>query len=165
MNKFNKASLLAALFRFRQELSDLNIDDAEKLKLLEEFKEAYSRSLDEDLAMDAIYSHLMSAVRYSHRKPAFKSQWENMNKGFWSQFAAKSEEKRARQLIDNSFRNGMSEDEILQTLVNEGMSQKGSILSPRERDIIRMLVIDEKVRMRDAGVVKMINKFIYIHGR
>src|SRR5579859_3251624 len=152
-----KASLLAALADFRRDLVDMNLREEDRRNLMDKFKDAYNRSLDPDLAMDAIYNDLMRATRNA-------KAGKSIFKGFWSQMLGNSEERNMRQLIDNSYKQGQTEDQILEALTNRAMSQVSRPLTVWERDILRMLTVDEKVRMRDAGVIKnLLAKFIKKH--
>jgi hypothetical protein len=78
--------------------------------------------------------------------------------GFFSdiikQNAGNAQQKNVRNLIDNSYKEGMPEEEILDILMKRSFEQLGRQPNEREKDILRMLVIDEKVKMRDGGFIK-----------
>lgn len=72
-----KESWISAAHRFREELKDLKLTNAERQKYLQEFIDAFKRSEDYDLASFRVFEHLIPSVS---RAGAFKSVWENLNK-------------------------------------------------------------------------------------
>lgn len=136
-------SLLDALYRFRNEIKDLNISSSERIKLMEDFKQAFNRSLDYDLAFNRVAPQLMPELK----SMTFKSFWKSYNSKEFSKFLG-TEEKKARRIIDEEFARGEREVNIINDLLMEAQDQLGRPLTQGEIDKLRYLVIDEKVKLR-----------------
>ena len=149
-NNFQKMSVLDALYRFRNEIKDLNISSSQRIKLMEDFKQAFQRSLDYDLAFDRISGEI--APEFAHSM-TFKSFWSEMNSNDFNKFfGIKNNLDKLRGWIDSEFRSGKREVDILNELLLEGQEQFARPLEQNEIDKFRYIVIDEKVKLRRQGI-------------
>ena len=146
-------SLSEALIRFRGELSEVpRLSSNDRIRLMEEFKSAFDRSMDYDLASERILGQLMASFSRS-KKADFASYWKGMNrldKGLLDVF--QSEEKKARRMIDEEFADGKREVDILNALILAGRNFYMRPLTQAETDKLRYLVISEKVQLSNKGV-------------
>jgi len=144
-----KMSLLVALKQFHEEIADLKISSSEKQKAMQEFKQAYERSLDYDLAVDRVIPKL--APEFKSR--TFKSFWNVLNgdtdirKGFFT-----TEESKLRGAIANGFKEGLTEVAVINALVLNASEFFKRPPTQIETDKIRYYVISEKIKLQSKGV-------------
>ncbi|MHB8483863.1 MAG: hypothetical protein ACYDBV_14215 [Nitrospiria bacterium] len=160
MKNFKKMSSLVALYQFKQELEGMNLEQSVRVKFINAFKRAFERSEDFDLASSAVFRDIMEYVsRNDKKKSMFKSEWQRITKkndfvkGVLSDFFGGSggAVKQLKEYIDKELISGESEVSLTHALIDNASEffQRG--LSPKEIDIIRMHIVNEKVRLRELG--------------
>ena len=146
--QIDKDSLATAKIRFWGELRDLGLSQSKKEKLLTEFERWFDESLDYDLASNHVLETIMSMKSMSAFKEVFSSIGQKkINKGFFE-----NEQDKARRMIDEEFKSGKREIDILDDLLLSVQRSFGRSLEQFEIDRLRYLVIDEKVKLNTKGV-------------
>jgi len=144
-----KMSLLVALKQFHEEIADLKISSSDKQRAMQEFKQAFERSLDYDLAVDRVIPKL--APEFKSR--TFKSFWDVLNgstdirKGFFS-----TEESKLRNAIADGFKEGLTEVAVINALILNASNFFKRPPTQDEIDKLRYFVISEKIKLRSKGV-------------
>ena len=156
MNPIKKMSLLDAITRFRNEIKDLKISANKRVQLLESFKQAFSRSLDYDLAFDRVAGEIAPEFARSITVMPFKSFWKAINEppkeDFAKLFGITNAVQDYRNFIDSEFKSGKREVDIINELLLDAQNKLNRPLDQSEIDKFRYVVIDEKVKLRRNGI-------------
>jgi hypothetical protein len=155
--KLQKMSMSQALVQFRRELQDEPaLTSNERIHLMEEFKSQFDRTGDYDFAFDHVMAKLVPAlahVKSMEKNVNFADYWKSMNtvnKGLFGVF--QNEEGKARSIIDEEFKSGKREVDVLNALLLAGTNFYDRPLTQAETDKLRYLVISEKVKLSNKGV-------------
>jgi hypothetical protein len=115
---------------------------------MNEFLSYFRNSFDYDLAVDRVMEHLI---------PSLSRKSGNIFKDYWKSrtieklFGFNNEVSRARKLIDEEFKSGKREVDVLDGLLMAAQQFFNRPLEQVEIDKLRYLVIDEKVKLRRSG--------------
>jgi hypothetical protein len=156
MKPIQKMSEAQALIKFRAELSGVGgLSSSDRIKLMEEFKHYFSQSMDYDLALNRVMEQLMPSISRSRSQNQFPDLWKSMGaplpfEKFFGIF--QNEESKARRMIDEEFKLGKREVDVLNGLLLAGQQFFQRPLKQDEIDKLRFLVISEKVRLYNQGV-------------
>lgn len=154
--KINKDDLAHALLRFRGTLGELGIPASKRTQYLERFKMRYLASYDYDLAMSLVLDDFFGK---SVKKDQFKTYWKITNhsqteKGILSWINNQQglvEVERVRNFIRTQLKQGQSTTSIYNYLTTISIQQLGRPLTSQEEDKIEMVMLEEKVKLQDAG--------------